>query len=51
MKRRSWEILTPHWDITATCNIFEILMPNGRYIMWEWDNNHKLIEKDIWHLF
>ena len=43
-------LLNTFWDITITSSIFEILMPDGSYKMWMWDNNHKLIDKFTWFL-
>lgn len=41
-------IITKHFDIDQLRCIFEILMPDGRYLYYEFDPNHKLVEKLVW---
>ena len=42
------KIITKHFDIDKAGCIFEIQMPDGQYLYYEFDPNHKLVEKLVW---
>lgn len=44
-----YEVLTPIFDITPHTTYVEFTLPDGRFIYYEFNNNHTIRERTIWN--
>ena len=43
-----YELLTPIFDIEPHTNYVEFWLPDGRYVYYEFNNNHTIRYKNVW---